>query len=79
MTEEKYPQVSIIVLNLNGKHIIHHCLDSLSKVGYPKDKMEKKRIFRLDRWFGFTAKWIVFAGQIIITLYISFNKMTNEI
>jgi len=35
-----YPFVSIIVLNLNGKHIIHHCLDSLRKTDYPKEKTE---------------------------------------
>lgn len=37
---KEYPSVSIIILNLNGKHIIHHCLDSLRKVNYPKDKTE---------------------------------------
>lgn len=35
-----YPFVSIIVLNLNGRHIIHHCLDSLRKIDYPKEKTE---------------------------------------
>lgn len=34
------PFVSIIVLNFNGRHIVHHCLDSLRKVDYPEDKKE---------------------------------------
>jgi len=37
---KKYPLVSIIILNLDGKKIIPFCLNSLRKINYPREKTE---------------------------------------
>jgi hypothetical protein len=34
------PKVSIIVTNYNGREVIHDCLESLSKINYPKNRYE---------------------------------------
>lgn len=35
-----YPQVSISVVNLNGKDYLGECLDSIKHLNYPSDKIE---------------------------------------
>jgi len=37
---KKYPKVSVIILNLNGREIIPTCLSSLKELSYPKEKLE---------------------------------------
>jgi GT2 family glycosyltransferase len=36
----KFPLISIITVNLNGKDYLKGCLDSLKNLNYPKDKIE---------------------------------------
>ena len=36
----RYPLISIIIVNLNGKDYIKVCLDSIRNINYPKDKIE---------------------------------------
>lgn len=35
-----YPQISISIINLNGKDYLGQCLDSIKKLDYPEDKLE---------------------------------------
>lgn len=37
---ERLPRVSIVILNLNGKHHLKGCFDSLSALDYPREKLE---------------------------------------
>jgi GT2 family glycosyltransferase len=34
------PRASIVILNLNGRHHLQGCFESLAKLDYPKDKLE---------------------------------------
>lgn len=38
--ESDLPRVSIVILNLNGKHHLEGCLGSLAKLDYPRDRLE---------------------------------------
>ena len=35
-----YPQVSIAIVNLNGKEFLNDCLLSIKEINYPKEKIE---------------------------------------
>ena len=35
-----YPQISISIINLNGKDYLGQCLDSIKNLNYPEDKLE---------------------------------------
>lgn len=37
---EDFPKVSIVIVNLNGKHHLRECFNSILKLHYPKDKIE---------------------------------------
>ena len=37
---DSFPLVSIVVVNLNGRHLLGECLDSLAAQDYPPDRME---------------------------------------
>lgn len=39
-SSSKYPIVSIIILNYNGKKYLDACFDSISKISYPKNRYE---------------------------------------
>jgi len=38
--DPELPRVAIIILNLNGKHHLTPCFETLAKLDYPKDKLE---------------------------------------
>ena len=40
MVQSKFPKVSILILNWNGKRYIDKIFSSISKLNYPKDKIE---------------------------------------
>lgn len=40
VTNDQLPRVSIVILNLNGKHHLQGCFESLSALDYPKDRLE---------------------------------------
>lgn len=37
---DEFPKVSIVIVNLNGKHHLRECFESIQKLRYPKDKVE---------------------------------------
>ncbi|WP_156804346.1 glycosyltransferase family 2 protein, partial [Rhodanobacter fulvus] len=37
---DNFPSVSIVIVNLNGKHHLHDCFQSIQRLNYPKDKIE---------------------------------------
>jgi GT2 family glycosyltransferase len=37
---DEFPKVSIVIVNLNGKHHLSECFNSILKLHYPKDKIE---------------------------------------
>ena len=38
--ECRYPRISVVIVNFNGKKHLEECLESLSNVDYPPDKLE---------------------------------------
>lgn len=40
VAERDLPRVSIVILNLNGKHHLKGCFESLAALDYPKDRLE---------------------------------------
>lgn len=40
VSERDLPRVSIVILNLNGKHHLKGCFESLAALDYPKDRLE---------------------------------------
>ncbi|MCY2960654.1 MAG: glycosyltransferase family 2 protein [Planctomycetota bacterium] len=40
VAERNLPRVSIVILNLNGKHHLKGCFESLAALDYPKDRLE---------------------------------------
>jgi len=38
--EHRYPRISVVIVNFNGKRHLEECLESLSNVDYPRDKLE---------------------------------------
>jgi GT2 family glycosyltransferase len=40
VAEAALPKVSVVVLNLNGKHHLERCFESLNGLDYPKDKLD---------------------------------------
>ncbi len=40
LDDKKLPRVSVVILNLNGRHHLRGCFDSLRALAYPADRME---------------------------------------
>jgi GT2 family glycosyltransferase len=40
VAERDLPRISIVILNLNGKHHLKGCFESLAALDYPKDRLE---------------------------------------
>jgi GT2 family glycosyltransferase len=40
LADKELPRASIVVLNLNGRHHLEPCFESLAALDYPKDKLE---------------------------------------
>jgi GT2 family glycosyltransferase len=40
VAEKDLPRVAIVILNLNGRHHLQGCFESLAKLDYPKDRLE---------------------------------------
>ncbi|MDZ4774893.1 MAG: glycosyltransferase, partial [Planctomycetota bacterium] len=40
VAEKDLPRCTIVILNLNGRHHLEPCFESLSKLDYPRDRFE---------------------------------------
>jgi GT2 family glycosyltransferase len=40
LSEKQLPRAAIVILNLNGKHHLQGCFDSLRALDYPKERLE---------------------------------------
>jgi GT2 family glycosyltransferase len=40
LADRELPRVTIVILNLNGRHHLERCFDSLKAMGYPEDKLD---------------------------------------